>query len=102
MKTNEEIIEEVGYDESLSLSPLADNIGLTFNDTILKALSLKDAEVKKAIEEYLDGLYFEMFDELKFYHKLRYKKDMAKKFQEIFDFWVKKNEELYEKLGLEK
>ena len=67
-------------------------------EEVSDAIDLTLKKVEELIDDYFDSIYFEKFDELKYYHKLRYKKEMASKFNEIFEFWMKKNEELKQKL----
>jgi len=47
------LINKFGYDESLNLSPLAENIGLAFNDNIEKLIEEIKQQIKQACEFYL-------------------------------------------------
>ena len=52
----EQVLEQFGYDENINLSPLAENVGLAFNDNlkliIQKTIELQKSELKDLFLEF--------------------------------------------------
>ena len=70
-----------------------------FSFSIADKLDLLVAQAKlKGKNDLFDELYFEMFDEIKYYSKLKYKKDMIAKFIKINEFFCNKAKH-YKKLS---